>query len=621
MPEPTKKTGMIGLSRWALKYALRRWTKLLAVLSSMLLNVGLDVLKPWPMVFLVDYVLRADQMPWWLTHFVASLPGKPGRVGLVGWSVAATVLIFLLSWAVGLANSYASISLGQRMVYDLASDLFAKMQQLSLRFHSSKSVGDSIRRVTSDCGCVSVIVKDALLPVIGSVVSVVLIFGILWRLDPLLSLLALAVVPYMLLILGLYARPMLDRSYEQQEEESRIYEIIEQTFSSIPAIQAFCREDFNDQRFRQATSATVDATLTLTRVQLRFKVWMGVATAVGTAGIYWLGAEHGLTGDISIGTILLFLSYLGSLYDPLATVMYTSATIQGAAGSAHRVREILQSERTVFDKPGAVAKLPLLQGRVQFENVTFGYDPGRPVLRNISLTVEAGETVALVGATGAGKSTLVAMIPRFIDPWEGRVTIDGRDLRDIQLKILRENIGIVLQEPFLFPLSVGENIAYARRQATMSEIEVAARIANAHDFIMRLPEGYHTVIGERGATLSGGERQRLSIARALLKTAPILILDEPTSALDAETELSFFKALKTLARGHTTFIIAHRLSTVRRANRIVVLKDNGIAEIGSHEELLARRGLYAHLYEMQFFTSPIEKIDDFDRLRMQTISR
>lgn len=621
MPEPTNKTGMIGLSSWALRYALRRWTQLISVLCTMLLNVGLDVLKPWPMVFLVDYVLRAEQMPWWLAHFIASLPGKPGRAGLVGWSVAATVLIFLLGWAVGLASSYANISLGQRMVYDLASDLFAKMQQLSLRFHSSKSVGDSIRRVTSDCGCISVIVKDALLPVIGSVVTVILIFGILWRLDPLMSLLALAVVPYMLLILGLYAKPMLDRSYEQQEQEARIYEIIEQTFSAIPAIQAFCREELNDQRFRQATSATVDATLTLTRVQLRFKVWMGVATAVGTAGIYWLGAKHGLAGELSIGTILLFLYYLGSLYDPLATVMYTSATIQGAAGSAHRVREILQSERTVSDKPGAVAKLPLLQGRVQFENVTFGYEPGRPVLKNLSLAVEAGETIALVGATGAGKSTLVAMIPRFIDPWEGCVSIDGRDVRDIQLKVLRENIGIVLQEPFLFPLSIAENIAYARRQATMSEIEVAARIANAHDFIIRLPEGYHTVIGERGATLSGGERQRLSIARALLKSAPILILDEPTSALDAETELSFLKALKTLARSRTTFIIAHRLSTVRRANRILVLKDNGIAEIGSHEELLARRGLYAHLHEMQFFASPFEKADDFDRLRPQTNSR
>ena len=616
MPD-TKQSGMLELSRWAMTYAFRRWNALLGVLASMLLKIGLDVLKPWPMVFLVDYVLKQEPMPFWVADFVKSLPGKPDRMALVGWSVGATVLIFLLSWAVGLANSYANISLSQRMTYDLASDLFAKLQQLSLRFHSSKSVGDNIRRVTSDCGCVSTIVKDALLPVIGSIITVIVIFGILWRLDPLLALLALAVVPYMLIILGLYAKPMLNRSYEQQELEARIYGIVEQTFSAIPAIQAFCREDINDRRFAQATSATLDATVSLTALQLRFKIWMGLATAIGTAGIFWLGAAHGLSGVLTIGVILAFLSYLGSLYDPLAMVMYTSATIQGAAGSAQRVREVLEAEQGVSDRPNAV-KPASIRGHVQFENVTFGYQPQRPVLNAINLTIEPGETLAVVGTTGAGKSTLVSLVPRFFDPWEGRVTIDGVDVRDLRLKALREGVAMVLQEPFLFPLTIAENIAYARPNATMAEIEAAARAANAHDFIMRLPEGYHTVIGERGATLSGGERQRLSIARALLKDAPILILDEPTSALDAETEQNFLNALEKLVCGRTTFIIAHRLSTVRRATRIVVLKDGQIAETGSHDELLERRGIYAHLHQIQFFTSP--RPDDLAKLRSQTTS-
>jgi ATP-binding cassette subfamily B protein/subfamily B ATP-binding cassette protein MsbA len=349
---PTKKMGMIGLCRWALEYAFRRWIPLTGVVGTMLLKVGLDVLKPWPMVFLVDYVLRAKAMPQWISRVVASLPGEPGRLQLVGWCVAATVVIFLCSWALGLANAYSNISLAQRMVYDLASDLFAKLQQLSLRFHTSKSVGDNIRRVTADCACVSTIIKDALLPVIGSIVSVVVIFNILWRIDAALALLALAVVPYMLLILGLYARPMLERSYEQQEEEAGFTKLSNKLSRPCLPSRLFCREDLNDRRFKQATSTTLAATLSLTRLQLRFKVLMGLATAVGTAGIFWVGGQHAIAGGLSIGTILLFLSYLAALYDPLATVMYTSATIQAAAGSAQRVREVLETERAIVDKPG-----------------------------------------------------------------------------------------------------------------------------------------------------------------------------------------------------------------------------------------------------------------------------
>jgi len=599
--QSAKDATTLQLCRWLAPYAWRRRFELIIVGVTILLRIGLDLLKPWPMVFLVDYVLRGKSTSPILARLADLLPGPHTPVHLIGWSVGATILIFLFSWTVGVANAYANISLGQRMVYDLAADLFGKLQRLSLQFHARKSVGDNIRRVTTDCTCVSIIVKDALLPFVSALISLVAMFYILWRIDPTLTLLAIAVVPYMGLVFRFYARPMMDHSYQQQEIESRIYSIIEQTFSAIPAVQAFGCEEFNDQRFRRATRDTLATTLALTNIQLQFKILIGLATAVGTAGILWIGARHARDGQLTIGAILAFLSYLGSLYAPLEAVMYSTSTIQGAAGSARRVGEILESEREVADKPGADA-LSSVRGHVQIDDVTFGHEAGRPILRHLSLEVRPGETVAIVGPTGAGKSTLVSLVPRFFDPWEGRVLVDGRDVREVQLKSLRRHIAIVLQEPFLFPVSVADNIAYGVPRATVAEVEAAARAANAHEFITRLPAGYQSVIGERGATLSGGERQRISIARALLKNAPILILDEPTSALDVETEDTLLQALDRLTHGRATFIIAHRLSTVRRADHIVVLKEGRIAESGTHDQLLKRGEIYAALYRLQFGT-------------------
>jgi ATP-binding cassette subfamily B protein len=589
----------IGVSLWMLRYALRRWPGLLASLTTMLLNVGIDLLRPWPTKVLVDNVLGGKPLPSQVASLANALPGASSNEGLLAWTVGATVGLFLLGWLLSVAASYTNIGFGQRMVYDLAEDMFAHLQRLSLRFHSRKSVGDSVRRVTTDSSSVSTIVNDALFPMLSAVVSLVAVFAIMWSLDRELTLLALLVVPAMVVTLKVYAGPMMRHSYVQQEAEGQVFSVVEETLSAMPAVQVYGGEERADARLRAATDRVLETTLSTTRVQLQFKIISGTVTAFGTAGLIYVGAQHALAGSLTVGSIIVFLSYLASLYAPLDSLMYTSSTVQSAAGSARRVMEIMETEKEVEDMPGAAA-LPPVQGHVLLDGVTFGYDPGVPVLKEVYLDVLPGETVALVGPTGAGKSTLAGMVARFADPWSGHVWIDGFEAREVTLRSLREQVSIVGQEPLLLPITIAENIAYGRPDATDEQIRQAARVANAHSFIEQLPDGYDTLVGERGATLSGGEKQRIAIARALLKNAPILILDEPTSALDAQTEHEVVEALRHLVRGRTTFIIAHRLSTVRFADRIIVMNEGRIVEEGSHDELLRRGGLFASLYNAHF---------------------
>jgi ATP-binding cassette subfamily B protein/subfamily B ATP-binding cassette protein MsbA len=330
---------------------------------------------------------------------------------------------------------------------------------------------------------------------------------------------------------------------------------------------------------------------------LWFELFAGLVTTIGTAGVIYVGSELALRGELTPGTIIVFISYLGSLYEPLDSISHTTQTVQSAAAEADRVLEILETDPEIEDRPHA--RDVELSGAIRYEHVTYGFYEGRPVLHDISLEAGPGEVVAIVGPTGAGKTTLMNMLVRFYDPWEGRVTVGGRDLRDIRLRTLRRQVALVLQDPFIFPITVAENISYGRPGATREEVIAAAKAANADDFVERMPDGYDTVIGEKGQTLSGGERQRLSIARAFLKDAPVLVLDEPTSALDARTEGMLLDALDRLMVGRITFIIAHRLSTIRRATRILVLDHGRIVEQGAHAELLAEGGLYATLYRQQ----------------------
>jgi ATP-binding cassette, subfamily B, bacterial len=582
-------------SFWPLiRYALPHWRGLVLVAITMAVTVALDVLRPWPTKVLVDNVLGQQPLAGAaVTAFPAALSGTKGL--LIG-ACLATVLIFAARAAVGMVNAAASVTLGQRMVFDLAADAFAHVQRLSLLFHSRRQVGDLVHRVTVDTYCLQVLIASTLLPLLQSLLTLGTMFVVMWNLEPTLTLISLTVVPLLAVLMWGFGRPMKELGRQRRDLEGRMFSLVEQTLGAIAAVQAFTREQHERSRFERMAEQTIAAYRRSTTVDLWFKSLVGLVTASGTAVIMWLGATYALDGRVSVGTILVFLAYLACLYEPLNSVVYTASLVQYAAAGADRVREILNAPLDVADAPHA--REATLQGHVKLESVTFGYED-EPVLHEISLEAHPGEVIAIVGPTGAGKTTLVNLLVRFFDPWSGRVLIDGHDVRSLKIRSLREQIGIVLQDPFLLPLTVAENLSYGRRDASREEIVAASMAANADAFVRQLPLGYESVIGERGATLSGGEKQRLAIARALLKNAPILILDEPTSALDARTEGHLLTALDRLMAGRTTFIIAHRLSTIRNADLILVLDNGRIVERGRHEDLLQAGGLYATLYRQQ----------------------
>jgi len=587
-------------------FALKRWPGLSAVLALTLLGVATELLTPWPLKLVVDYVF-AGQLLSGPAAWISASPGAGGPTAALAWLASASVAFRLANRLCAAARKYVQSGIGTRVTYELGAELFERLQRLSLRFHGQQQTGDLARRVTRDSSCIRDLALDIALPVVTSLVSLVAMFTVMWQLDPALSLLALLVVPPFVFLTRLLARPIAGHSYEQQKLEGQLMAVAEQTLTALPVVQAFSRERDETERFRNLARRTASAYGRTITAQQLFAVGTGTITALGTAAMMGVGGLHVSQGSLSVGSLVVLLAYLSSLYAPLQTLASVAAGFASAAARARRVLEVLGSEEGVRDAPGArplPAGPPGRRGHVRLERVTFGYEPARPVLHAVSLEARPGETLALVGPSGAGKSTLVSLILRFFDPWEGRVSIDGLDLRRARLASLRAQVALVLQEPFLLPLTVAENIAYGRPGAGRAEVVAAAAAANADAFIRRLPRGYDTPLGERGATLSGGERQRLAIARALLKDAPVLILDEPTAALDAGTEALLLEALARLMVGRTTFIIAHRLSTVRGADRVAVLDAGRLLQLGTPAELLAADGLYRRLHHLQLGATP-----------------
>jgi ATP-binding cassette subfamily B protein/subfamily B ATP-binding cassette protein MsbA len=439
-----------------------------------------------------------------------------------------------------------------------------------------------------------------LLPLCTSAATLAAMLALLWRIDPLLAVTASVVAPAIGLVVWRFARALERTSYDQSVAQAEVMSAAEQTLTALPLVRSFSREPHEDRRFQGLWQIADRRYLRTVLTQAGFKSAVDLTMACGVAAVTVLGGWRVIEGRMTVGALVVAMSYLAAFYAPIETIAYISQSFAAAAAGARRVFEILDADDAPKEAHDAVELPRSSRGiEVKLEEVTFGYEPDRPVLRSVSITARAGEMVALVGTSGAGKSTLVSLIPRLADPWHGRVLIGGRDAQQLTLASLRDQVAIVLQEALLLPVSIADNIRYGRPDATRREVELAAVAASAHEFITRLPDGYDTVLAERGATLSGGERQRIAIARALLKNAPIVILDEPTASLDAHTEAAIFDAIARLTEGRTTFVIAHRLSTARRANRILVLEGGSIAEEGRHEELVARGGLYHALAAAQ----------------------
>ncbi len=584
--------------RRLMQYASRRRRGLVTIFVLTCLASAAAALQPWPMKLLVDYALGDAAIPQSLQSWTAADGGSTTTV-LVIISALACVAVFLLNGLLNFAISFAWSVHGHRMAYDLASDLFARFQRLSLRYHGRRPVGDSLSRLTGDAWCILDVINNLLMGPLQELMVLAAMIAVGYVLDPVLATVALAVAPLLALASRWFGSPLKRRARLGREAESRLFTFAQQTFRAMPLVQAFGASGRHTEKFQELAD---DAVFVTQRGQLlgsSYGLISGLITTSGMALVLYVGGVRVLTDAIPLGTLLVFLAYVRRMQNASGNLFKVFTKLKSAEASIERIFEVLDSEEEIVESPRPVSLPAPVRGHLRIEHVTFGYDADRPVLIDVSLEAQPGEVVAVVGPTGAGKSTLVGLAPRFFDPWSGRVLLDGVDIRDVRIGDLRTNVAVVLQDPFLLPMTVADNIAYGRPEADRAAVIEAARAAQADAFIRQLPAGYDTVIGEEGATLSGGQRQRIAIARALLKDAPLLILDEPTASLDAETESALVEALERLMDGRTTLIVAHRLSTIRRADRIVVVDAGRVVEAGAHQQLIASGGVYSRFHSVQ----------------------
>jgi subfamily B ATP-binding cassette protein MsbA len=575
-----------------------RWL-VVAVVALMLIQTAMSLAAPWPLKIVLDNVVGHHPMPRWMTDGLMAVFGAAGKMHIAALAGIMTVAIAALAGIATYLINYFTESIGQWVANDLRMRTYHHLQHLSLSYYDTHQVGPILSTITDDVETIQDFASESTTEIAVDAFTIVGMLSLMLWLDWDFALIAVAVAPFLLFFVARVKKAVKQATREVRRRQSDIVATVQEGLQCIRVVKAFDRSDMEEQRLGSVSRQTVAAALKARRVKSLVSPTVAIVVAACSGFVLWRGAGLILSGAMTAGTLTVFLAYLAKFFKPVQDLATMTNAIAQVSVSIERVSAILDTKNSVEERDDAVEPQSI-QGELCFSDVTFSYDDEKPILRGVTFTAKPGELVGLVGHTGSGKSTIVSLIPRFYDPSEGSVKIDGVDVRDYRLQGIRNHIGFVLQDTVLFSGTIRDNILFGRPDATEEEVVEAAKLANAHEFIVAMPHGYDSPVGERGMTLSGGQRQRIGIARAIIRDNPILLLDEPTAALDAESELAVMDALKRLMANRTVITIAHRLSTIREADKIIVLRDGEIAEQGDHEALLAHNGIYAELHRIQY---------------------